>query len=89
MAKCVQRCIGKYIRGTGLEDSLVETGIFGVKVMESILGGTDYVRSLRGVQILSNPIQSAKWKAFWKLHNRDDFEYSLQAIEDFCNCLEN
>ena len=35
MAKCAQHCIGKYIKGTGLEDCLVETGIFGVKVMES------------------------------------------------------
>ena len=70
MAKCVQRCIGKYIKGTGLEDALVEIGVFGVKVMESIIGGTDYVRLLRGVQILSSVIELAKWKAFWKLHNK-------------------
>ena len=26
-AKCVQRCIGKYIKGTGLKNALVETGV--------------------------------------------------------------
>ena len=41
-AKCVQRCIGKYIKGKGLEDPLVETDVFGVKVMESILAATNY-----------------------------------------------
>ena len=46
--KCVQRCIGKNIKGTGLEDALVETGVFGVKVVESILAATNYVLSLTG-----------------------------------------
>ena len=66
MAKCVQRCIGKYIKikGMGLEDDLVETGVFGVKVMESIIAATNYVRPLRVNQILSGAIEMAKWKAF-------------------------
>ena len=88
MAKCVQRSIGKYIKGTGLEDALVETGVFGVKVMESIIEGKDYVRSLRGVQILSSAIELAKWKAFWKLHDKKDFEDSIQAVKEFANFLD-
>ena len=56
----------KYIKGTGLEDALVETGVFGVKVMESIIGGTDYVRSLRGVQIrkMESFLEAARQKGF-------------------------
>ena len=54
-AKCVQKWIGQYIKGTGLEDALVETGLFGVKVMESILAATSYVQSL---QRDSNPFSS-------------------------------
>ena len=34
-ARCVQRCISKYIKGTGVEAALIETGVFGVKVTES------------------------------------------------------
>ena len=34
ITKCVQRCISKYIKGTGKEDALTETGVFGVKVIE-------------------------------------------------------
>ena len=87
MAKCVQRCIGKYIKGTGLEDVLVETGVFGVKVMESILAATNYVRSLRGIQILSGSIEMAKWKAFWKVHDTKDFESSAEAVKRFAESL--
>ena len=35
-AKCVQRCIGKYMKEAGLVNALGETGLFGVKVIESI-----------------------------------------------------
>ena len=88
MAKCVQRAIGKYIKGTGLEDALVETGVFGVKVMESVIGGTNYVRSLRGIQILSGAIELSKWKAFWEVNDKNDFRDSLISIERFAKALE-
>ena len=87
-AKCVQRCIGKFIKGTGLEDALLEAGIFGVKVMESILAETNYVRSLRGIQILSGAIQLVKWNAFWKVHDTNDFKNSAQAIKKFAEFLD-
>ena len=87
-AKCVQRCIGKFIKGTGLEDALVEAGVFGVKVMESILAETNYVRSLRGIQILSGAIQLVKWNAFWKVHDTNDFKNSAQAIKKFAEFLD-
>ena len=83
-AKCVQRCIGKFIKGTGLEDALLEAGVFGVKVMESILAETNYVRSLGGIQILSGAIQLVKWNAFWKVHDTNDFKNSAQAIKKIC-----
>ena len=73
LAKCVHRCIGKYIKDTGLEDALVETGVFGPKVIESFITGTDYVRSMHGIHILSTAIQMVKWKAFWTMHDRTEF----------------
>ena len=80
--KFVQRCIGKSIKGTGLEEALVETGVFGVKMMESILAATNYVRSLRGIQILSVTTELVKWNAFWKIYNTSDFKNSAQAIKN-------
>ena len=61
----VEHCIGKYLRGSGIEDALVETGIFGLKVIELVFGGTHYVRSLRGLLIVSEALSIMQWEAFW------------------------
>ena len=39
MAKVALGCLGKYLKGSGAESILVESGIFGVNVVESILTG--------------------------------------------------
>ena len=88
MAKCVQRYIGKYVQGTGLEDALVETGIFGVKIMESFIAATNYVRSIREIQILSSANEMSKWNAFWKVHDVSDFKESITAIEQLAKALK-
>ena len=85
IAKCVHRCIGKYTKDTGLEDALVETGVFGPKVIESFIAETDYVRSMRGIQILSTAIQMVKWKAFWTMHDRTEF---IQVTSNLLNLIE-
>ena len=56
LSLAVQHCIGKLVRGSGMEDALVETKVFGLKVVESVLGGTHYVRSLRGLLIIMEVI---------------------------------
>ena len=88
MAKCVHRCIGKYIKDTGLEDALVETGVFGPKVIESFIAGTDYVRSMSGIQILSTATQMVKWKAFWTMHDRTEFTQVIDNLQNLSEALK-
>ena len=64
MAKCVLHCIGNV---------LIETGVFGAKVLEATLTGTRYVRSFRGMLILFSAISSLKWSAFSETINHDQF----------------
>ena len=56
MAKVAQHCVCKYIKGSGFEEALVENKVFVVKVMESVLNGKHYVRSLRGLNINTEAI---------------------------------
>ena len=63
-AKCVQHSIGKYIRGSGWKEPLRQTSIFGVKNVDSVLDGTSYVRSLKGLLIEANAVEKLKWSAF-------------------------
>ena len=80
MAKCLQYCIGKYIKGTGLDDVLLETNIFGKKTIEQILHGTHYVRSLRGFIIIGEAIERLKWKAFFEQYGKDK-NYDFSEIQ--------
>ena len=64
MAKCVRHCIGKYIQGSVLDDALVEAQVFRKKVIEQMLNGTHYIRSLRAILILVDFINRLKWEAF-------------------------
>ena len=63
-AKYLQHSIGKYIRVSGLEESLGQAHIFGVKIVDSVLDDTHYVRSLKGLLILTNTMEKLKWSAF-------------------------
>ena len=41
--KWLQDSVGKYIRGSALDESLRQTRVFGVKIVDSVLDGMHYV----------------------------------------------
>ena len=45
MTKIFLGCLGKYLRNNGAESILIENSVFGPNVVQSVLGGTHYVRS--------------------------------------------
>ena len=42
-AKYVEDCIGKYIEGSCIEESLRQTQAFGVNVFDAVLNGPNYI----------------------------------------------
>ena len=63
--KYLQHSIGKFIRGSGLDESLHQTRVFGVKIVDSLdIDGTHYVRSVKGLLIFANAVEKLKWSAF-------------------------
>lgn len=52
MAKVALGCLGKFLKGSGAESILVESTVFGVNVVETVLNGKHYTRSLKGMQLL-------------------------------------
>ena len=45
---------------------LIESGTFGVNVVESVLSGKNYVRSLKGLQLLKEAMSRLQWVEFFK-----------------------
>ena len=60
MAKASQHSIGELIKYTGLDDALVETESFGIKIIESATSGSHYDRSLRRLLLLEDAVKSLK-----------------------------
>ena len=83
MAKCVQHCIGKYIRGSNLDDPLVETQVFGKNLIEQMLNGTHYIRSLRAILLLVDSINRLKWDAFWENKKKEKYKETLPLLQTF------
>lgn len=65
IGKMSQQSVARYTKDSSFEDALAETKTFEIKVVESVFYGTQYVRSFRGLLILSVAIQSHQWETFW------------------------
>ena len=59
-AKYVENCIGRYIEGSCIEESLRQTKTFGVNLFDAVLNGTNYVFSMRGYLIVANVIENGR-----------------------------
>ena len=83
MVKCMHHRIGKYIQGSGLDDALVETQVFGKKVIEQMLNSTHYIRSLRKILMLVDSMNRLKWDAFWENNKKERYKETLPLLETF------
>ena len=54
--KVLLRCTGRLFTGSGIDDALKECEVFGPSVLDSMINGGHYVRSLTGVLIIEDVI---------------------------------
>ena len=80
MTKVLLRCCGKYLTGSGVDDAMIEGGIFGKKVLVSVLSGGHYVRSLQGMFVISEAIYLFAWKAFMETRQDDPISKSVRKL---------
>ncbi|KAH3737370.1 hypothetical protein DPMN_043953 [Dreissena polymorpha] len=59
------RCQGKRLRGSGLNDALIEYWLFGSGEIEPVFNGSHYVRALTGMLMVEDLIHKLEWQAFW------------------------
>ena len=67
MLKVLLRCTGRYLQGSGASHIWLESGVFGPTVIEnSILNGTHYLRSSKGMELLAEAMQRLRYAEFFK-----------------------
>lgn len=81
LIKVVMGAIGKYMGGSGAETILVESKAFGQNVVKSVLAGTHYTRSLKGLTLLSECIERLQWAAFFKTKGVESYRNELELLK--------
>jgi len=69
------------LKGSGIEDGLIETGVFGIKTLEQVLAGSHYERSLFGFLVVEECILNLQWKAFWLEADTSKYVEELEIID--------
>ena len=64
--KILLKCAGRYLQGSGVEDALIECDVFGKQTLHSVIEGTHYVRSMKGIIIISDMLSALAWGSFWQ-----------------------
>ena len=77
--KCVY--LGKYIDGCGAEIILAESKAFGKDVVRSVLDGTHYTRSLKGLMLLSECFERLQWAEFFRIKGVREYTNELSLIQ--------
>ena len=84
--KVLLRCVGRLFAGSGIDDSLKECEIFGPIVLDSVMNGGHYVRSMTGMLIIEDVIYKLMWEEFWMQKEKRSFssiDHALKVKEKF------
>ena len=87
MAKVVKHCVGKYLRGSEMEDAFVEIESFGLKVAQSLMEQSHYVRAFRDLFIGAEAVESMRWDGFWNVHNGEECTIDQSAFREVSSLL--
>ena len=60
-----------------------------IKNNESVIGESNYVRAFRCLLIAAEAVDSMKWEAFWKIHNRSDYASELNTLSELLSSLHD
>lgn len=81
MTKIAMACVGKYLKGSGADAIFIENSVFGPSVTESVLSGTNYVRSFKGLLLLSEALQRLQIIEFLKTVKSQEFDDEINQIK--------
>ena len=79
MLKTVLGYIGKYLSGSGCRTIWTKTKVFGLGVVESVLNGHDYERSIDGITLLSECVSRLQWVEFFET-NTVKYSHELNTM---------
>lgn len=80
MLKAALACVGKYLKDSGIEHQLVESGLFKVNIVDQVLDGSNYARSVKGFFIMADTFERLQLIDFFKNYSGQKFEPELEIL---------
>ena len=82
--------LGKKHQSSGIEDILIESGMYGSSTTSILLKGTSYNRGVRAHKIVMKAMFRLQWRAFvqWLSEQRDSRVDETLVIEQAIACLQ-
>ena len=84
-------CCGKYLEESGIESVLVETTIYGISVVNSVMNGSNYIRGKRGMSLIAEALEHLQLPAFIESNslNFEDTSKTLDTMQSLLNTTNN
>ena len=81
LTKVVLGCIGKYLAGGGADTIMVESDVFGPNVVNSVMNGSHYVRSVKGMFSLYEAMRRLQWESFFTQNEYTQYTIGMEVIK--------
>ena len=87
MANIFLGCLRKYLQNNYAESIRIENSVFGPNEVPSVLGGTHYVRSFKGIILLCETMKRLQWSAFFKTQEPETYKEELLTLKRLQNSI--
>ena len=87
LEKIVIACCGKYLEESGIDSVLVETTIYRISVVNSVMNGSNYIRGKRGMSLIAEALEHLQLSAFIESNslNFEDVSKILDTMQSLLN----
>ena len=88
MEKVVMACLGKYLKGSGIDKVLTNTEIYGPISIESVLNGGHYADANRAYSLIAETLFTLQLDAFFIDNNKIKYDSVIKSIVSLQNLFE-
>ena len=82
----MESCIGICLKDSGVKKIFIETETFGENGVDQVLSGSNYIRSTKGLFILSEALERLKFEDFFEYHQQS-YENEFKILEQLRNAV--
>ena len=89
MEKVVTACLGKYLKGTGIDKVLINTEIYGPISIETVLNGGHYADANRAYSLIAEILHVLQLDTFFTENDKMQYDEFIDCVMCLQNLFQN